>query len=170
MDEMDFFRSSAFRYDLQAFFFEAMLAGYAAEAPVEKTSFGRFPGSKMPPPYVKGPWELIDLYFVTATASRSGGMTIVWYDRIPVWMMSYFGEYTESALPCLKAALRKAYTEGRFFGGRGPSDFSHGDFSYYNTSTQGVLDHFVGEEWVDDLRGKEPLKVGWHVYHGGLLV
>lgn len=165
----DLVRSGHFQDEMLRVFFKALLSGYAGTAPPKKSTIAELPGSTVVT-HPDGPWTVVDYYFTTPLGNRSGGTTMIWYDGVPVWMMSYFGEYEESALPCLKAALRATYEGGQFIGGRGPVEFSLGDYSYHNTGDRGIIDHFSGEEWIDDLRDGTRRRVGWHCYHGGMMV
>lgn len=162
----------AFIAEMKAVFFEAMIIGYASEEKLKKSSIAELPGSKLIPPYVKGPWKVSDPYLVTPLSSFSGGTTIISYEGVPVWMMQYFGQYPKEAVPCLKAALRTAYENRQFFGGRGPESFGYGPFRYTNYSPRNVWknhrfgDRFNGDEEVRENGGK---LLGWHTYHGGLM-
>ncbi len=167
--------TKAFRAQMEDAFFEAMHIGYASEDKQKKTSIPELPGSKLVLPYVAGPWRVADTYLVTPAGPRSGGMTVIWYEGVPVWMMQYLGQYDERAVPCLKAALRAAYSRKEFFGGRGPDEFTFGVYRYQNdidkrwrTDFQGS-NFFQGYEWVE-MPGRSGQKLGWHSYQGMMLV
>lgn len=156
--------------DIQAIFFEAMLAGYAASGKLKKGTIAELPGSKLVPPYVRGPWKVTDPYLVSPVSAGSSGMTVISYDDVPVWMMTYQGEYDKKVIPCLKAALHAAYASNTFFGCRGPRRFTHGNYVYLNVVDRVNNDFsrlFRGMEWIDTLGGKER---GWHAYQGGSLL
>ncbi|MBI2025431.1 hypothetical protein HYT04_01430 [Candidatus Kaiserbacteria bacterium] len=166
-------KDPAFLSEMKEVFFDAMMAGYASATKVQKATIVELPGSKLAPPYERGPWLVVDPYLVTPMSSYSGGMTVILYERMPVWMMQYYGSYPAEAIPCLKAALRETYSKRQFFGGRGPTNhFSFGEFYYLNEIDDGYRnqrDHFklfAGSEWV----GHRNAKVGWHMYKGGLML
>lgn len=165
-------RKETFRLEIEAEFLAAMNKGYAAMDKPKKGAIVELPGSKLVPPYTRGPWKVVDFYLVSTLSQYSGGMTIISYQGVPVWMMQYFGEYEEAAIPCLKAALRTAYAEKVFLNGRGPRSFWHDGYRYRNMPTivprnrfpQGS---FEGTEEIEDAEGK---RCGWHNYQGGLMV
>lgn len=87
-------------------------------------------------------------------------------------MMQYFGQYPEEAIPCLKAALRAAYAEKKFFGGRGPENFELGAGEYVYWNKKEVLQShnfasFNGAECVFNKKGE---LIGRHFYQGGLML
>ncbi len=163
-------KTPKFLAEMKDVFFEGMNAGYANSS--KKKSVLWLPGSKTIE-YIRGPWRVIDTYHVTQLSSRSGGTMIISYEEDPVWMMQYFGEYEEDAIPCLKAALRDAYTKKNFFGGRGPFEFVHGDFVYQNPPEKSRYcefgELFYGEESVCN-KNKGGRLCGWHTYHGGSMI
>jgi len=158
---------AGFKPEMKATFFDAMNAGYAAKKKPKKSTIIELPGSKLIPPYVRGPWKVTDVYFVTPLGSQSGGTTVISYEGVPVWMMQYFGEYQKVAIPCLKAALRHAYARREFNGGRGTDFFDYGEDIYYRNFVQGTFDNFSGHECITDNDGNE---IGQHRYHGGIMV
>ncbi|TSC64864.1 MAG: hypothetical protein G01um101491_129 [Parcubacteria group bacterium Gr01-1014_91] len=159
-------KTDAFRAEMKDVFFEAMNNGYANSP--KKKSVLWLPGSKTIE-YIRDPWRVVDTYHVTQLSTRSGGTTITSYEETPVWIMQYLGEYNEVVIPCLKAALRAAYGDKQFFGGRGPEFFQYGKYSYRNFSPRNVWhnhrfgDRFNGNEEINDEDGQ--LK-GWHSYQG----
>lgn len=151
--------------EMRGVFFEAMNAGYAAENKPMKGSIAVLRGSKTTY-HAQGPWEVNDVWFVTPLSTYSGGMTIISYKGVPVWMMQYFGKYEKTAISCLKAALRAAYSERKFFGGRGPEEFIHGKYVYENDlGASRDFQDFSGRESVRDETGE----IGWHAYQGGTM-
>lgn len=168
----------AFRSEMETAFFEAMNAGYATDAP-KKKSILWLPGSKTIE-YIRDSWRVVDSYHVTALGPRSGGTTIISYEETPVWMMQYLGQYDEAAIPCLKAALRAAYAEKEFFGGRGPDEFVHGEFVYHNEVDRAyradfqTSNFFKGYEKITkvgrDADGTTQKAVGWHSYQGMMMI
>lgn len=147
-------------------FFEAMSAGYAATEKLKKGTVPELHGSKLMPPYIRKPWIVTDVYLMTQLSNRSGGMTVISYEGVLVWMMQYFGEYNEVAIPCLKAALRDAYAAKEFIGGRGTNRFQYQGFTYCNNPVLMQFELFFGRETVYETRaGSRP--AGWHSYQGG---
>lgn len=151
----------------EAVFFEAMNAGYAAEEKPKKTTIAELAGSKFVEPYVRQPWIVKDVYLATPLSDFSGGMTVIEYEGVPIWMMQYFGHYYEEAISCLKAALRQTYSERHFVGGRGPAHFVHESYIYENPE---ILSQdfklFRGDEFIHNKSGKV---FGRHVYQGGAM-
>jgi len=161
--------TDTFLVEMRDVFFEAMNAGYAAEGKPKKGSIAELPGSKTIT-YTIGPWVVLDVYQVTPISSFSGGTTHIWYKGVEVWMMQYFGKYEEVAIPCLKAALRDAYSRKEFRGGRGPHTFKHTGFVYRNPISQLDFEEFYGAEEILDERHERRKVLGWHRFQGGLMI
>src|SRR3989344_7101683 len=89
-------KTPAFLAEVETVFFEAMNAGYANSP--KKRTISELPGSKLIQ-YDRWPWNVMDTYLVTPLSSSSGGMTVITYEEVPVWMMQYFGRYDEDAIP-----------------------------------------------------------------------
>ena len=161
-------KTPAFHAEMKTIFFEAMNVGYATDAP-KKQSILWLPNNQTIE-YKRGQWRVVDTYHVTQLGPRSGGTTLIAYEETPIWMMQYFGEYEKEAIQCLKAALRTAYENKQFFGGRGPESFQCGEYVYTNSSPRNVWrnhnfgDRFNGEEEICDSRAR---LYGWHTYQGG---
>ena len=103
---------------VEAFFFKAMLNGWVSDA--EETTLPGMPGFRAIQ-FREGDFYLLDRYCVTPMSSKSAGTTTIWHKDAPVWVMNYGGWcYDNAVLAVLKAALREAYAEGLFMGGRGP--------------------------------------------------
>lgn len=118
-------------------------------------------------------WWGEDRYVVSDQSAYSYGQTIVGCNSTPIWLMQYWGMYAEEAIPTLKAALSLRYAQRMFTGGRGPSLFRSADNSllYFN-DCNGDFFRFFGREGVCRTmatigRGE---RLGWHEYHGGLLL
>lgn len=158
----ELFKTEAFQSEMQRMFFEAMLVGYAGTP--KKTQIVELPGSKHIV-FEKGHWLVTDTYLVTPVSDRSFGTTVIYHDRIPVWMMQYLGWYDEGATPCLKAALYAAYGTWEFVGGRGFKRFEHGNYRYTNRA-KGTMRDFSGDEEIRDANDK---LCGYHSYRGGVL-
>ncbi|MDO8566839.1 MAG: hypothetical protein Q7R58_01655 [bacterium] len=103
--------TAAFRAETKKVFFEAV------NAP-KKDAADELPDSKLIPPYIRGSWKVVDTYLVSPLNSWSGGMTVISYGDMPVWVMQYFGdgEYREASIPWLKAALYDGSDFGNFAG------------------------------------------------------
>lgn len=173
----DFVETPAFCSEMAAVFFEAMNAGYAADAP-KKQSILWLPCNKTIE-YKRDPWRVVDTYHVTKLGPRSGGTTVISYEETPVWMMQYLGQYDESAIPCLKAALRAAYAEKKFFGGRGPERFVCDRLIYLNEVDRSYRGDFQDSNFF---KGYEKIQrqgsgpngapgetLGWHSYQGMMM-
>ena len=114
---------------IKDFFIEASLHGWAApkDQQVEKTTILDLPGSEVYPFTSENPlYEGLlckDVYFVNGQFSQ--GSIQIWENGDPVWYMSYGGFCADPrAIPVLKAALYSAYQDGKFYGGRGPAQFT----------------------------------------------
>ncbi|MFI5260644.1 MAG: hypothetical protein ACHQU0_02525 [Candidatus Paceibacteria bacterium] len=145
-------------------FFAAMKEGYATDR--QKGTIVELPGSKTLT-YVQGPWKVVDVYFVTPLSARSGGMTIISYGDIPVWIGQYNGWYKESAIPCLKAALAANYRRHRLLGCRGPRQFEHKGIRYLNSPDRSSGFNSSGSEEIQDPKGTV---LGWHNYRNMMLI
>ena len=156
--------------EMQEVFFRAMNTGYAATEKPKKSTIAELPGSKLIPPYIRGPWKVTDVYHVMPFSTVSGGTTMISHEEVPVWMMQYFGKYEKDAIPCLKAALRDAYSKKIFYGGRGEGLFLQGEFPYWNTPSPIRFEEFAGDEHVTRQTEKSGTFVlGRHRYHGGIM-
>ena len=153
---------------VEALFFTAMQAGYAAEE-VKKVKVVDMPGYKEIR-YEDGDFLLVDRWCVNPDTERSAGTTTIWYQNKPVWFMSYGGFYPERLIHFLKSALRMQYCgDGHFNGGRGPKLV--GDLSaariYRNRPVQNEFGQFSGREEILDAHTGE---VGYHDYWGMSLI
>ena len=156
--------------EIEAFFFEAMRAGYAAGS--ETTKIPKMPGFKGIP-YNKGKLYLLDCWAVSPVGhkvigNKSVGQTIIWENRIPVWWMQYSGRYPKEVIVFLRKALLENYSRNIFCGGRGPKIFSEGSLIYINDPDPGGrFDFFSGKEKI--LVRSEDGSSGLHRYRGGCL-
>jgi len=158
--------------DIVAFFFEAMMQGWAM--PVPKTPVPGLPGSKSIP-FRLGEYSLLDYYFVAPGSESSYGTTVIWVAERPVWVMHYGGWYNEGVIPFLKRALMRNYKDGIFLGGRGPERLEGEDHTlqYLNRVKQNDFGSFRGYEHIIATYGQSGVpagqKLGEHHYFGGLL-
>ena len=154
---------------IEQFFFEAMKSGWAM--PVPKVPIPSLPGSKSIP-FRIGEYSLLDYYFVAPGSDSSYGTTVIWIANRPVWVMHYGGWYKKEVIPFLKAALRMAYSQNQFIGGRGPQRYKncHYPFLYCNDVgwIQCTFENFHGLEYVLDQTQIQ--RLGEHRYFGGLLI
>lgn len=160
----------AFRLEVEGVFLEGMAKGYVTDP--KKGTIAELPGSKLVPPYTRGPWTVTDTYLVTPLSSRSGGMTVVSYEGIPVWMMQYFGQYNSEVITCLQIALGTTYRERIFLNGRGPRSYYYDGYTYRNIPTLVPRSRFSkgcfeGTEEIVDAGGQCH---GWHDYQGGMML
>jgi hypothetical protein len=123
------------REEAREAFFLAMMAGYASVARVEKRTILELPGSKMIR-FEYGRYTIIDTWWTVPDSPYSFGQTIIYRDDIPVWVMQYQGDYAEDAIPFLKEALREAYSNRNFIGGRGPAKYERDGWYYENHSVR----------------------------------
>lgn len=170
---------------IKQFFFRGMLNGYVNPNFVKLTDLQAIapqmpdgfimPGSKCTVYREKIDddfFQLIDVWFSRKDCDFSGGMTvIISSNNGPVWMMNYGGHYSEEAIPTLKLALRTAYEQKDFHGGRGHEKFSNGDYLYSNDFQHGDFSEFYGYENMFKAGKSGPIQtwLGRHSYHGFLL-
>lgn len=181
---MDTSEREALLREGQSEFFRAMLQGYATEAPT--LSIDGFDGWKFVQPYRRGPWHLIDGYFV-GSVGVGAGTTFMSFKGEPFWYMQYHGWYSKQAIPFLKASLLENYRQSIFIGGRGPRQYTFAAvnalYVYTNNpdsvGTNGAelagFACFAGTEMIV-LRNKELAeadhadRLGCHRYHGGAIM
>lgn len=149
--------------EAQAYFFEAMIEGYASGI------------APTPHPSLRGWSQIIHqqgLFRLADEWCKIGGRTLIYDNKVPIWVMRYRGNYPDSVTPLLKQALFTSYNANRFNGCRGPRKFANLEHIYVNNHF-GDFAEFSGQEQildgslsVDDLRRV----IGEHTYWGGMLV
>lgn len=148
-------------HDIQKFFFNAMVDGWAVSGKESTTP-------DMPQYYsiwfTEGEWTLLDRYCTTPLGPKSAGTTTIWYQQTPVWVMNYGGLYEDRAIPVLQHAIAESYNTRAFAGGRGPRVFSEGNFRYTNDVRMSDFAKFEGREEIIDTQTNTVL--GWHEYWG----
>ncbi|MBI2003669.1 MAG: hypothetical protein HYS78_01695 [Parcubacteria group bacterium] len=152
----------------EQFFFEAMKGGWAM--PVPKSHIPALPGSKSIP-FRIGEYTLLDYYFVAPGSDSSYGTTVIWVTERPFWVMHYGGWYKKEAIPFLKAALRQAYSQNQFVGGRGPNSYHEkGHPFWYRNHIENFANSFARFHGFEDVVNTENDEVlGEHRFFGGLL-
>lgn len=168
-------KTPAFLAEMETVFFQAMSTGYANNA--KKETFADV-GKLVD--FTEGPWTVIDGYLKTPLGPRSGGLMAMSYEGVPVWMMQYMGQYSDDAIPCLKAALRAAYVEKKFFGGRGPERFVCDGLVYQNDVDRSYRGDFQGSNFFQGYEkiqrqgsgpnGAPGEALGWHSYQGMMML
>jgi len=144
-------------------FFKGMLRGYA-RSELTPSKIELLDGSKVTSsPITELGVTVTDLWQTTPHSDTSWGTTTLSCSGRIVWMMQYWGEYRLEAIPFLRKALRSAYSEQKFVGGRGRSYFTDGEYTYLNITESNDFDNFNGCERVLNKNGK---LLGWHKYHG----
>ena len=154
----------------EEFFFKGMLNGYLSDKkPDDHPTL--FLWKQLI--YTDGEFTLDDSWH------DRGGYTKILLEETVIWVMKYEGWYsTETGvIPLLKAALRKAYTQGEFNGGRGPEELSHHNLTYQNRwvgrnrGKRRGFEKFRGAEGIYDFRrDPEEQCFGLHKYSGMLLI
>jgi hypothetical protein len=97
--------------------------------------------------YKSGGWKYHDNFF---GGEPYGGRIVVHYKEKPVWIFVYYGwvkpfvKDMQKVYDFLRMALN-ADPKNKIF--RGPKQFTHGKFKYYN-SYEGSLENFSGEEII----------------------
>ena len=161
--------SESYIKEVQDFFFLAAMNGYAGSAP--KGTIVELPRSKTIT-FTDGDWKAVDVYYTIPNNPWSFGQKVIWRGGIPVWEMSYYGQYPERAKPTLKKALMRTYEKKIFEGGRGLNwRDTEKEMSYGNTLDMGNgkndFSYFKGMEYIStsELSGA----IGWHEYSGMLI-
>jgi hypothetical protein len=154
------------RERLISFFLEGMRAGYVSDA--EPMALPDEPYSKVHV-YERDGLLLKDRWRSAPGRIKSSGETMIWYNGVPLWWMSYYGQYAPVAIPLLKSALAEAYvTKREFIAGRGPLLFLGDTFTYINQPHEtSNFDRFRGSERI--LEDTSQLSRGYHDYMGGRL-
>ncbi|MFA4955191.1 MAG: DUF5680 domain-containing protein [Patescibacteria group bacterium] len=149
---------------LQNFFFAAASVTYAGNGP--KFTDPERPGVKIYR-FADDILRYVDEYYVNG--AKSFGSTVIWQDDQPVWHMQYRGFcHDKQASELVKKAMRAAYQEHIFAGGRGV-DLIEGELKYHNVAMHS-FGEFHGSDCVGTMtKGKDNL-LFWHKYSGGLLV
>ena len=147
---------------IQAFFFKAMVEGWATTGGGQKITIPQIPGYKAID-FTDGDFRLLDCYCVNSHSPVSAGTTTIWHQGNPVWMMSYGGFYTDSTIAFLKRVLLKTYEASQFVGGRGPRIYIESDLVYTNR-VSGNFNHFSGREEI--LNAETGALLGFHEYSG----
>jgi len=151
---------------VQAFFFKAMVEGYAAQGS-KKTKVADMPGYKEIR-FQDGDFLLVDRWCVNRLTEKSVGTTTIWFENEPVWVMHYGGVYAESAVAMLKRALAKSYGSYSFVGGRGPRVYVEGTekmFAYVNHPRLNDFSKFEGREEIRAVEN-DGEQFGFHEYWG----
>ena len=150
--------------EVEAFFFTAMLKGWVSQG--EKGSFSDMPGYEIGVDYMDNGFRLLDIYCTTSLSVRSAGTTTIWYQDVPVWFMSYGGEYAKESIPFLKQALFATYSKREFVGGRGSDRIlsSNDTMIYMNQPVSYHFSQFRGHEKI--VRITDGVTLGWHDYQG----
>lgn len=149
-------------------FFQAIIAGYAGgKKNQEKELLEELLDCKMTR-FEQGRYQVTDMWRTLPNSDYSFGETVVYRDIIPIWVMSYQGWYDGEVIPFLKEALRNAYEQRQFVGGRGPEKYETGDLMYVNSyrDNRGDWRRFSESEMI--LRGTKVM--GYHHYQGILLL
>ena len=147
---------------IQDIFFDAKAHGWTCitEQAVKKIEMPQFPGSKVIL-YEHGPFRVLDWYM--ANLNSSTGITTIGFRGRPVWVMHYGGWYEKEAIPFLKNCLRQAYSDRRFYGGRGPVFVQDSQFTYVNQIERKKFSDFAGQE---SIFGLNAVRLGCHWYRG----
>lgn len=149
---------------VQDVFFDAMAVGWAGGVS-KKGTIVEFLGSRTIT-FVSGHFRVVDFFLTTPDSDMSTGVTMIWYQGVPVWVMHYGGWYVEAAISFLKLVLHQAYDVDRcFYGGRGPCSMQVGGLRYANRIRVNDFINFLGEEDIVDTNDHDRL-LGHHWYRG----
>lgn len=151
---------------IKEFFFEAALATYAGSGP--KMPIGQTPPGFKGYKFGRDRYLYQDIYSAVGT-HHSFGQTVIWMDDKPIWFMQYHGFCRDKrASEVAKQAMRAAYVERQFIGGRGIKRLEQGNLQYGNNGMRSFGD-FNGQDWVSEMKNGRDAMLFWHRYHGGLL-
>lgn len=157
--------------DAKAVFFKGMLEGYVNKK--HSTSNLRsgtvvLPGWKTYK-YRDHGYLLVDMWHTNPNLPHSTGVTILYFENMPIWVMHYGGWYHDDAISTLRHALKWNYERNLFVGGRGPTSFSTTDKTYQNqVAESSSFINFDGSESVFDNERNKLL--GEHWYRGQWLL
>ncbi len=156
--------------EVMEFYFKAMMSGYINE--ILPIPVADHPGYWLFT-FVDRKRRLIfeDRWFEVPNSRFTTGTTTIYYmdngNKIPIWIMTYHGDYHEEALPLLKEALKSAFEEKLFIGGRGKSGVKSDSMVYENyPDARHSFTHFSGLEQITSY-GKS---LGRHYYEGHWLI
>jgi len=151
---------------IQEFFFKAMIEGWVSGG--KEVSIPAFPGFKVIA-YERENLRLIDMWTkIVEGSDKSSGVTTIFQNDQPVWIMHYGGSYPKDVTFFVKTALQNAYRNKRFCWGRGPESFHiSGDDTEYINMGHGDFNSFEGREELfgKNRNGKRDL-LGYHKYWG----
>lgn len=159
---MDRFSSKIFK-EMENAFFEVMAKGWVAGSKpvksVEFPGFDTFSGEH-------DGFRVVDCFYYNKIG-KGFGQTIISHNTfgggLPLWQMTYFGIYSEIAIPFLKEVLLSAYLAKEFLGGRGSVKHEKDSLIYINHPEESSFAKFQGEERISDILN---LCIGWHEYRG----
>lgn len=153
-------------------FFKALLDGYAGGVRRNSFKVENHGGHTITVTFVDGDYVVEDRWHTNPDSSASGGSTLITYQGIPVWWMTYGGRYPEALISVLKSALRQTYERKEFHGGRGPAEYKIHGYLYRN-KPHGDFTNFRGVETI----GIDPtykrrilFTTGFHSYFGMSLI
>lgn len=157
--------------ELEKFFFEAMLDGWAAGG--AKQTVPGMPGYKKIV-YTRSPSDgltLVDLYCVRPGSLWSAGTTTIFRGGWPRWFMQYHGWYSAEGSSVCRYALMDAYEARRFSGGRGRHVYRIPSIGlvYRNENPSYDFGRFSGHEVVESMADPAVIH-GEHWYAGGLML
>lgn len=147
---------------IRDFFLRAMQHGFVAAEPEGEAAVPLIPGFKSFT-FIEGNLKLVDTYF---EGGHTGGMTIIWENDVPVWVMNFAGYYHKNEVPTLIKALKTEYDQPWFNGGRGPNILIDEERIYINIVENTNFESARGHERITDQNGNV---LGWHFYSCGTL-
>lgn len=149
-------------------FFKALLAGYAGDGSgvdVEKTPDGYTTNT-----WEEGEYRVVDRYCTTQLSDYSAGTTTIFFENKAIWWMNYAGRYPADAIPFLVDALKNAYENRQFEGGRGRNGFmtvrDRESWTYKNIVKLNSFADFSGKEMIMYAFCQQAIMVGYHEYSG----
>ena len=85
-------------------FFRALLEGYAGNVEKKNVKVSVF-DFKTTVTYTEGPFIVIDEWTTSDHSDVSFGSTMILFEEIPIWFMTYSGLYPKNVTPSLKEIL-----------------------------------------------------------------
>ncbi|HCR52380.1 TPA: hypothetical protein DIV48_01875 [Candidatus Kaiserbacteria bacterium] len=98
--------------------------------------------------YVRSPWTVRIKTLVNPSGNGFSRAVAILYNGEPIWDMYTKGQYDERAMPCLEAALRGAYQQRHWLGGRGQQTFALVNVTYRNSAKGAFNKPFRGHELI----------------------
>ena len=166
--------------EVEAFFYQAMLQGWASDTKVEVDMDTGYKTWQFAGHTASGtPLVLTDRWTKTPDSCCSSGTTTiclgvtVTISVVPIWTMHYGGRYPEGVTILVKNALKKVYMaqhEYPFMGCRGPAKLEAEGIVYHNWVDYQDPIPFRCFSGIEKVVAEGDVEVGYHEYFGMALI